>query len=628
MSGPSSSRRQSARAPRTTRPDNYYATNTNGDNTPTPTTDTSHTRSFPAIEHFTDSLAAVPHEMARHFTMVKEVEAKLHGPEHRLAHIAHEMAHLPPSTNSFQPTNGQLTSSHANEARRLSLNRELNHTILGMASTMDEKIAVLSAANLELSKWKDRMLSAYLQIPNEISSQARNGNPNHWAYVTDKETKKTGHERTRREAAASSVRGNPDLDPAAARSEARREAMIARRIRNQQQDSDFEERAMPKKQKGKGAKQTEAQAGEDGALSTNISATMPITQPKRKKTTATPGGERAVGTVPSSQKRPGSPTTEDKRKRKTAPGAAPAKKRFLNAGDFARMSLTSDRIQAGDGKGARPFSSPVIGTFSSVKEPVQKAAHSRGRHGSQTNAALALAENSKPKTTPALATPTVATAPDSPAVRPTVVDGPITTKSTSSEVVPPTAKTRQETLAAAMKREEPEAVEPKTKPIDNIKATIAPITTNAPAARSGRASKTATPVAGTFAETTARNNGNRAARKKEADSHASSESGRGDRPQRDKRKAIGTHKVANGDEADIDADADADEEGDDDEDEPRYCYCNGVSSGSMVACDNPSCEKQWFHLSCLGLHVAPATDKWYCDDCKPLANPRRGGRRD
>lgn len=50
------------------------------------------------------------------------------------------------------------------------------------------------------------------------------------------------------------------------------------------------------------------------------------------------------------------------------------------------------------------------------------------------------------------------------------------------------------------------------------------------------------------------------------------------------------------------------EEEDDEEigaDEPTYCYCNGVSYGEMVACDANGCAKEWFHLECAGLKVAP-----------------------
>ena len=48
---------------------------------------------------------------------------------------------------------------------------------------------------------------------------------------------------------------------------------------------------------------------------------------------------------------------------------------------------------------------------------------------------------------------------------------------------------------------------------------------------------------------------------------------------------------------------DDDDEGDGDE--LRYCFCNQVSYGEMVACDAEGCPREWFHLECVGLEVAP-----------------------
>ena len=52
----------------------------------------------------------------------------------------------------------------------------------------------------------------------------------------------------------------------------------------------------------------------------------------------------------------------------------------------------------------------------------------------------------------------------------------------------------------------------------------------------------------------------------------------------------------------------------DEEDGPgqeRYCYCEGISYGEMVGCDGDNCEKEWFHLECVGLSRAPAKNgKW------------------
>lgn len=72
-----------------------------------------------------------------------------------------------------------------------------------------------------------------------------------------------------------------------------------------------------------------------------------------------------------------------------------------------------------------------------------------------------------------------------------------------------------------------------------------------------------------------------------------------------------------------------------DPDEPRYCLCNRVSFGTMIGCENVDvssnledkgrdcanegvqCEKEWFHLECVGLsEIPPRTTKWYCPECR------------
>lgn len=56
-----------------------------------------------------------------------------------------------------------------------------------------------------------------------------------------------------------------------------------------------------------------------------------------------------------------------------------------------------------------------------------------------------------------------------------------------------------------------------------------------------------------------------------------------------------------------------DEEGNDDR---KYCLCQKVSFGDMVACDNPECEYEWFHWSCVGLKSEPTGGEWYCPVCR------------
>lgn len=59
-----------------------------------------------------------------------------------------------------------------------------------------------------------------------------------------------------------------------------------------------------------------------------------------------------------------------------------------------------------------------------------------------------------------------------------------------------------------------------------------------------------------------------------------------------------------------------------DDDLEVYCFCQQVSYGEMVACDDANCEREWFHLGCVGLK-SPPSGKWYCSVCRE----RREGRK-
>lgn len=49
--------------------------------------------------------------------------------------------------------------------------------------------------------------------------------------------------------------------------------------------------------------------------------------------------------------------------------------------------------------------------------------------------------------------------------------------------------------------------------------------------------------------------------------------------------------------------------------EPVYCYCQRGSFGEMVGCDGPHCEREWFHLGCIGLSALPK-GQWFCEECR------------
>jgi len=78
-------------------------------------------------------------------------------------------------------------------------------------------------------------------------------------------------------------------------------------------------------------------------------------------------------------------------------------------------------------------------------------------------------------------------------------------------------------------------------------------------------------------------------------------------------------------EGEEDVEEDAMEEGGDTEDKELYCFCRKLSYGEMIACDNPDCRYQWFHLPCVNLKP-PLPDQWYCDDClERFGNVLNGG---
>ena len=105
--------------------------------------------------------------------------------------------------------------------------------------TQDEKNHVMSTTLDCLDKQLRRVQSSYPYIADEISEEARLGSMTHWAYNTEKPTEKKsmiGSERTRRAA------NHLESDAAALRSEARREAVAARKGKmTAQVDSDFDD---------------------------------------------------------------------------------------------------------------------------------------------------------------------------------------------------------------------------------------------------------------------------------------------------------------------------------------------------------------------------------------------------
>ena len=241
---------------------------------------------FPAITHFTDSIGALPKEMARNYSMLKEVDAKIYGPEEYLATLIARVCEAPlpskgpvvSSLSGSEPIPAMETmrgkSNHGRvgspnhqcseggtNGTRAAIPQVLNSSDLPrrdafsklyvvmseMLGTLDEKNHVLSNAIDELDKQLARCNSSFVHIDKEICEEARIGSRTHWAYNSKSPEKKgtLAGERTRRETAAanhtSHVLGHHDTDGVASRSEMRREALAARKQRSHHLDSDFDD---------------------------------------------------------------------------------------------------------------------------------------------------------------------------------------------------------------------------------------------------------------------------------------------------------------------------------------------------------------------------------------------------
>ncbi|KAL8769278.1 MAG: hypothetical protein Q9209_004660 [Squamulea sp. 1 TL-2023] len=245
---------------------------------------------FPAITHFTDAISALPKEMVRHYSMLKEVDAKICGPEEAIGQLVATALQTPapprkthnaPQSVDISIPEADTAPSTVGNADNISLRSvpsrvdvastasqedlaifdrsrrqmfyDLRRWVQEILPILDEKNHVLSTATDCLENQLKRCNSSYRYIDDEVSEESRYGSLTHWAY-TDKTAEKKGTtagERTRRDVAianhlAANAPAVHEAEGAALRSELRREAMAARKHRNQHLESDFDDaRAAP-----------------------------------------------------------------------------------------------------------------------------------------------------------------------------------------------------------------------------------------------------------------------------------------------------------------------------------------------------------------------------------------------
>ncbi|RQM05390.1 hypothetical protein DH86_00001922, partial [Scytalidium sp. 3C] len=129
----------------------------------------------------------------------------------------------------------------ANLPRR-QLFQQCAFTMQNMLVSLDEKNHVISTANEALNKQLARIDDIFPNIDFEISEEARYGSLTHWAYAENR-TAKSGAG-SRRDAAAVnnlSAAAQHIAEEAAARSDARKQALLAKKGRHAHADSDFDD---------------------------------------------------------------------------------------------------------------------------------------------------------------------------------------------------------------------------------------------------------------------------------------------------------------------------------------------------------------------------------------------------
>lgn len=340
---------------------------------------------FPAITHFADTISALPKELVRHFTLLKEVDAKIFAPEEQLfklvAAISNSSLHesrpnndasstAPPASAPMSTQNSSsgtvLNPPRASSAPSLDaptsvfdpsniprrqLFRQTAFKIQEMLVSIEEKNHVLSTANEALQRQLARVEDVWPYLENEFSDEAKWGSTTHWAYPENRSGGKVSHaERARRDgAAAISAAAQALADEAAARSDARKQAVQAKKsLKNQHQDSDADDldgrHKEPGKKTGKSRK-IAAVTADPNNVGLGISATTANGNPpqKRRKVEKTANGAAppsagAMSTVfgstapkPKTGSPRGTPAPDGPKKRKALPtGSGQSKKKYVS----------------------------------------------------------------------------------------------------------------------------------------------------------------------------------------------------------------------------------------------------------------------------------------------------------
>ena len=221
----------------------------------------------------------------RHFTLLKEVDAKIFAPEEDLGRLVDAALNAPlperklapvDQHNNLGPTsapmsaqnsaNGSLLNGHSTSVEptpdvveavsganpaydpvnlpRRQLFQHVAFTMSNMLVSLDEKNHVISTAAEALNKQLARIDDCFPHIEDEISEEARYGSTTHWAYPENRTHKSGSGGSSRRDLAVVnnlSAAAQHLVDEAAARSDARKQALAAKKSNKHHIESDFDD---------------------------------------------------------------------------------------------------------------------------------------------------------------------------------------------------------------------------------------------------------------------------------------------------------------------------------------------------------------------------------------------------
>ncbi|EPQ64999.1 Bgt-5200 [Blumeria graminis f. sp. tritici] len=616
---------------------------------------------FPAITHFADAISALPKELVRHFTLLKEVDAKIFMPEEELTSLVNDALNCPfppnlrlveeqnrlaqdytPSNTSTNLSdsfiNGCLSSNNTltsdsdsiwnpSNINRRQIFKKCALTMQGMLVSLDEKNHVISTAGEALAKHLARIDDCLPYIELEISEEARNGSKTHWAYPGNRIAKTNNNSALRKENSghAISAAAQQTVYDATTRSDARKQTLLEKKKGRQSHiDSDFDEQTDGKQKEKKINNTSKARkAAEVPVGITHGSATPNGHAPKRRKVEKVTAGctskERSPSTVSNNNNNIIITSTKGKTvSPRCTPQPEGQKKRSRAAPPSFNISTNKKRNNTVTPVALSPplAVSPTRATFYDSKmngNPSSPPPLNGGRPPSirhRRNSVQSNIERQPP-------TPTSRASGHSASDSFSAVDIPrrfphedqsavkessalSTFEAPSEHTVPHDTQINGEVTSTGKKSvfHRSEANEANGNTTSAIQTTI--ITTT----KSGRASKTSTPSIPSFNEPTR----SRVSRLPlDSTSKRSHKRGMGAAAQLVSTQNIELDQSKKEQDDDIDIDVD----------EPRYCYCDNVSYGEMVGCDADGCKREWFHLACVGLKTAPKGNaKWYCEDCK------------